>query len=138
MEKETEIKNQHFLHQDKLKIPKRPAWDSSTTKDQLQLLEKESFLNWRRGLVVLEEELNLLLTPYERNIEVWKQLWRVVERSDLIVQIVDARNPLNFRSEDLENYVLSHNDGKSGEKDFIPKKNLLLINKADMLSPLQR
>jgi len=69
------------------------------------------------------------LTPYERNLEIWRQLWRVVERSDLIVQIVDARNPLVFRSEDLEKYVK-----ENGEE----KKNLLLINKADMLSVNQR
>lgn len=69
------------------------------------------------------------MTPYERNLEIWRQLWRVVERSDLIVQIVDARNPLVFRSEDLEKYVK-----ENGEE----KKNLLLINKADMLSVNQR
>jgi len=70
-----------------------------------------------------------LLTPYERNLEIWRQLWRVVEKSDLIVQIVDARNPLIFRSEDLERYVK-----ENGEE----KKNLLLINKADMLTINQR
>jgi len=77
----------------------------------------------------LEEKNGLLLTPYERNLEIWRQLWRVVERSDLVVQIVDARNPLVFRSEDLERYVK-----ENGEE----KKNLLLINKADMLTVNQR
>lgn len=77
----------------------------------------------------LEEKNGLLLTPYERNLEIWRQLWRVVEKSDLIVQIVDARNPLIFRSEDLEKYVK-----ENGEE----KKNLLLINKADMLTVNQR
>ena len=77
----------------------------------------------------LEESSGLLFTPYERNIQVWRQLWRVVERADLLVQIVDARNPLLFRSTDFEAYV----------KEVDPrKKNLLLINKADMLSDLQR
>ena len=49
----------------------------------------------------LQDEMGLMLTPFERNIEVWRQLWRVVERSHLIVQIVDARNPLRFRCDDL-------------------------------------
>jgi hypothetical protein len=31
--------------------------------------------------------------------------WRVIERSDLIVEILDARNPLLFRCKDLESYV---------------------------------
>ncbi|KAJ1553929.1 hypothetical protein HK405_006486 [Cladochytrium tenue] len=77
----------------------------------------------------LEEEKGLLMTPYERNIEVWRQMWRVIERSDLVVQIVDARNPLMFRSADLETYV-KETDARKG--------NLLLINKADMLTAQQR
>jgi hypothetical protein len=35
----------------------------------------------------LEEEEGLLLTPFERNLEVWRQLWRVLERSDIVVQV---------------------------------------------------
>jgi large subunit GTPase 1 len=46
-----------------------------------------------------------------------------------VVQIVDARNPLLFRSEDLESYV-KHVDPR--------KENLLLVNKADMLTVEQR
>lgn len=89
----------------------------------------------------LSEEQELLLTPFERNIEVWRQLWRVLERSHLIVQIVDARNPLRFRCEDLESYVLDI-EGPEGERgtctsDF-QRKNLLLINKADLLTGEQR
>lgn len=53
------------------------------------------------------EETNdeLSITPYEKNIEVWRQLWRVVERVDILVQIVDGRNPLFFYSEDLVTYA---------------------------------
>ena len=35
----------------------------------------------------LEEDEKLVLTPFEKNIEVWRQLWRVLERSDIIVQV---------------------------------------------------
>lgn len=70
----------------------------------------------------------MVLTPFERNLELWRQLWRVVERSDVVVQIVDARNPLLFRNLDLEAYA--------GEFSP-PKKCLLLVNKADLLSPEQ-
>ncbi|CAK9801195.1 Large subunit GTPase 1 homolog [Anthophora quadrimaculata] len=112
-----------------LKIPRRPKWDSSTTADELQSKEREEFLEWRRSLSVLQEMEGLLLTPYERNLEFWRQLWRVVERSDIIAQIVDARNPLIFRCEDLEAYV----------KEIDPKKmNMILINKADFLTEEQR
>jgi large subunit GTPase 1 len=100
-----------------------------TTPEQLDRMERDSLLEWRRGLAELQENNDLLMTPFERNLEVWRQLWRVIERSDLVVQIADARNPLLFRSEDLERYV----------KDVDPRKeNLLLVNKADMLTLEQR
>jgi large subunit GTPase 1 len=76
------------------------------------------------------------------------QLWRVAEKrfapiylnflvrqilflSDIIVQIVDARNPLLFRCEDLESYVRELSvDNK--------KINVILVNKADLLTDEQR
>lgn len=107
----------------------RPHWDANTSADELQQNEKEKFLEWRRALAKLQEEDEILLTPYEKNLEFWRQLWRVVERSDVVVQIVDARNPLLFRCEDLEKYV------KEVSED---KMNLILINKADFLNITQR
>jgi large subunit GTPase 1 len=87
----------------------------------------------------LQEEETLLLTPFERNIEVWRQLWRVMERSHLVVQIVDARNPLRFRCEDLEVYARDI-EGPEGEAGSGPRlrRTLLLINKADLLTTAQR
>lgn len=32
----------------------------------------------------LEENENLVLTPFEKNLDIWRQLWRVLERSDLV------------------------------------------------------
>ncbi len=51
--------------------------------------------------MVEEKNTQIQITPYEKNIEVWKQLWRVVDRADMIIQIVDGRDVLFFRSEDL-------------------------------------
>lgn len=45
------------------------------------------------------------------------------------MQIVDARNPLLFRTEDLERYVLEVDP---------EKRNLLLVNKADLMTLEQR
>ena len=88
---------------------------------------------------MLSEQESLLLTPFERNIEVWRQLWRVLERSHLVVQIVDARNPLRFRCEDLERCIREI-EGPEGEKGSGPgrRKPLLLVNKADLLTREQR
>jgi large subunit GTPase 1 len=87
----------------------------------------------------LQEQENFLLTPFERNLEVWRQLWRVLERSHLVVQIVDARNPLRFRCEDLESYVKDV-EGTEGEwgTGKGKRRSLLLINKADLLTEQQR
>ncbi|KAK4224856.1 large subunit GTPase 1 [Podospora fimiseda] len=126
---ENAVYGKHQQHKGRLTVPRRPKWDASTTPTELDRLEREAFLEWRRGLAELQETQDLLMTPFERNLEVWRQLWRVIERSDVVVQIVDARNPLMFRSEDLDVYV----------KDVDPKKeNLLLINKADMMTYKQR
>ncbi|SMY26952.1 unnamed protein product [Zymoseptoria tritici ST99CH_1A5] len=114
----------------RLTVPRRPQWDEDTTPQELEIRERESLLQWRRGLAELQEVEDLLMTPFERNLEVWRQLWRVIERSDLVVQIVDARNPLLYRCADLEKYVKEVDGGK--------KRNLLLINKADMMTLEQR
>lgn len=116
-------------NKDLLKIPRRPEWDSSTTAQELLSREREAFLQWRRSLAKLQETEGIMLTPFEKNLEFWRQLWRVVERSDVVVQIVDARNPLLFRCEDLEHYVKEVN---------VEKQNMILINKADFLTNEQR
>ncbi|KAK5134868.1 hypothetical protein LTR08_005958 [Meristemomyces frigidus] len=113
----------------RLTVPRRPLWDANTTAQELDARERQSLLDWRRGLAELQEVDDMLLTPFERNLEVWRQLWRVIERSDLVVQIVDARNPLMFRCEDLDKYVK-----EVGKR----KRNLLLVNKADMMTLAQR
>nr|XP_053648547.1 large subunit GTPase 1 homolog [Cherax quadricarinatus] len=112
-----------------LRIPRRPPWDVTTTPEQLAEAERSSFLSWRRNLSKLQEVDGITLTPFEKNLEFWRQLWRVIERSDVVVQILDARNPLLFRCEDLEAYV----------REISPnKENLLLVNKSDFLTEAQR
>lgn len=90
----------------------------------------------------LAETSNLLLTPFERNVQLWRQLWRVLERSQLVVQIVDARNPLGFRCQDLENYVKEIGSDENDEEITVAgkgkRRSLLLINKADLLTYDQR
>jgi large subunit GTPase 1 len=57
------------------------------------------------------------------------------------VQIVDARNPLRFRCEDLEAYVGSIDTAAAAdEKNRLgwTRNALLLINKADLLNVEQR
>lgn len=128
-EESQRIKKLHEENRQFLCIPRRPNWDRKTSPEELKQAEKDNFLKWRRQLVRLEEEQKLILTPFERNLDFWRQLWRVIERSDIVVQIVDARNPLLFRCEDLECYV---------KEIDAAKENVILINKADLLTAEQR
>ena len=63
--------------------------------------ELKSFYLWRQQLAELEENRTVSIAPFEKNLDFWRQLWRVVEFSDLVIQIVDARNPNLFFSSDL-------------------------------------
>ena len=122
-----------------LSVPRRPSWDATTTPDELDQREKDAFLAWRRTIANGEEQLarkqqhdvhhrGLGVTPFEKNIEMWRQLWRVLERCSCIVQIVDARNPLFYLSQDLKQYATQE----------LGKPMILLMNKSDYLTPKQR
>eukprot|EP00494_Astrolonche_serrata_P026785 UN27048 len=113
-----------------LPIPRRPDWNTSMTKEELEAKEQLSFLNWRRSLAhTIESSEDLSVTPYEKNLNMWRQLWRVVEKCDILIQIVDVRNPLAYYSKDLTKYVHEISGAK---------RCILLINKADFLSKPQR
>lgn len=129
--KEQEMNARRELNRTALRIPRRPKWDMNTTYEQLMKNEATEFLNWRRSIASVEEEHSLastiggpMMTPFEKNLEVWRQLWRVVERSDVVVQIVDARNPLLYYCEDMYRYVTEE----------MKRSHLLLLNKSDLLS----
>lgn len=125
-----------------LSVPRRPKWiPGVTTPEELEIMENESFLTWRRGVAQREEEISAMafashggghagasVTPYEKNLHVWRQLWRVLERSGIVLQIVDARNPLFYLSDDLRKYA----------KDELGKPMLMVVNKSDYLTERQR
>lgn len=117
-----------------LTIPKRQVWSYEMSAGQVQQAEKEAFVDWRRSLAALEEVQDVMLVPFERNLEVWRQLWRVVERAEVVLEILDARNPLVYRCHDFEKYVTSTINPLNNK----PKKLILLLNKADFLSDSQR
>lgn len=53
----------------------RPKWNENTTPEELDRQEKDAFLEWRRELARVEAASHLSITPYEKNLEVWKQLY---------------------------------------------------------------
>eukprot|EP00051_Salpingoeca_urceolata_P025251 m.450079 g.450079 ORF g.450079 m.450079 type:complete len:207 (-) comp20320_c0_seq25:1711-2331(-) len=68
------------MHRHMLQIPRRPPWTKEMSGEELQTRERESFLEWRRHLAGLQEVEHIVMTPFERNLEFWRQLWRVLER----------------------------------------------------------
>lgn len=112
-----------------LLVPRRPQWDRTTTPEELHQMENESYLKWRRRLAQLQEREDVVMTPFEKNLDFWRQLWRVVERSDILVQILDARNPLLFFCDDLDTYIKEVDKGKLC---------VALLNKSDYLTEKQR
>ena len=109
-----------------LSIPKKPKYKKGMKKDEYIKMEKESFLAWRKALAEEEmKNINKAITPYEKNIEVWKQLWMTVEKGQILFQIVDGRNPLYYRCPDLENYIKEVDTNK---------EIILIVNKADLMN----
>jgi large subunit GTPase 1 len=117
-----------------LTVPRRPKWDKNTTPAELDRNEKESFLEWRRNIAIQEEKIashsneRIAATPFEKNIEVWRQLWRVIERSHIVVLVVDGRNPQFYVSLDLRKYV----------EEELGKNMIVVVNKCDYLTQKQR
>lgn len=66
---------------------------------------------------------NLELNLFERNIDVWRQMWRTVENSDVVVAVADARYPTVHLPLSLFMHVI-------GEYS---KPVVVVLNKADLL-----
>jgi len=110
-------------------IPRKPGWDESANPEEYKQLETDTFLKWKRQLNKMQNK-HPHLPPFEKNLDFWRQLWKIVELSDVVVQVVDARDPLFYASHDLATYVDEVGKGA--------KTSVLLLNKADYLSPEQR
>ncbi|KPI84942.1 guanine nucleotide-binding protein-like protein [Leptomonas seymouri] len=72
----------------------------------------------------LPEEISSLdISSYERNLEVWQQLWRTVELSDVLMVVADARYPIVHAHLGLLAYITK----------FQHKPCVLVLNKEDLV-----
>ena len=55
---------------------------------------------------------------------IWSELYKVIDSSDVIIQVLDARDPIGTRSKHVENYLRKH----AKHKHLI-----LVLNKADLV-----
>ncbi|XP_046588951.1 guanine nucleotide-binding protein-like 1 isoform X4 [Neodiprion lecontei] len=98
-------------------MPKRPEWDFNTTKEILEARERKYFAEYLKNI----EKVNGL-SYFELNLETWRQLWRVLEMSDILLIIVDIRYPVLTFPPYLYTYVT---------KD-LGKNMILVLNKIDL------
>jgi len=103
-------------------IPSRPEWNPLHTAEQMKHAEDEAFEAY------LEEIYKRYppdrLNHFEHNLHVWKELWKVVELSDVLVLVADARHPLFHVPPSLYQYIVHQ----------AKKPMLCVLNKIDFIS----
>ncbi|XP_059149227.1 guanine nucleotide-binding protein-like 1 [Physella acuta] len=103
----------------KLDFPKRQPWNYSLTKEQLEQQEKQYFKSY--VLDILDQPRAKDLSYFELNLETWRQLWRVLEISDILLIIADIRYPVLHIPPSLINHVLKE----------LHKEVIIILNKVD-------
>ncbi|KAF8711714.1 P-loop containing nucleoside triphosphate hydrolase protein, partial [Rhizoctonia solani] len=103
-----------------LTCPRRPKWRYEMTKKEVEKNEEGLFAKWiaqtdevintwrQANLVPVQGTTESILpapTYYERNIEVWRQLWRVCELSSILMILLDARCPPLHYPPSLDAYI---------------------------------
>lgn len=76
--------------------PVRPDWSTGISSKDLDCRELAYFQEWCEETwtrVRVSSSGGLDVAPFELNLEVWRQLWRVLEQSDIVCLVTDVRNP---------------------------------------------
>lgn len=116
--KDQEISNNYFPPE--INMPKRPPWNFNMSKEQLELREQKYFTEYLKNIEKLSS-----ISYFELNLETWRQLWRVLEMSDILLSIVDIRYCVLMFPPYLYEYITNEQ-----KKDMI-----LVLNKVDLAPP---
>ncbi|KAJ2842292.1 hypothetical protein J3B02_005625, partial [Coemansia erecta] len=103
-------------------IPVRPTWKYGQRKENLDQNEKIYFAEWAERMEMLKNKDSISL--YEKNLEVWRQLWRVVEISDILLMVVDIRHPVLHFPPSLYKYIT----------ETTGKPLVVVLNKTDLVT----
>lgn len=114
-------KKQYFG--ESLDIPLRPPWDYSQSKDKLEENEERYFDKYLDN--ILDKYSRDRINYFERNLNVWRQLWRVCETSDIFCVLADCRHPLFHFPPSLYRYV----------HHVLKKPMILVLTKTDLVKP---
>uniref|UniRef100_A0A3B3ZVL8 Guanine nucleotide-binding protein-like 1 n=1 Tax=Periophthalmus magnuspinnatus TaxID=409849 RepID=A0A3B3ZVL8_9GOBI len=123
-DKELEIDICDIYPSDKgLGFPRRPSWNYEMTRENLLRKEEKSYREYLDDLHSRNPPGSL--SHFEHNLETWRQLWRVLEMSDVILLIVDIRHPVLQLPPDLYHYITG----------ALQKQVVLVLNKVDLCPP---
>lgn len=109
-------------------------------KNKVSILKKKKILkqNYEKILLDILEKKNYqenIKTNNLKNCNNQKFLWfkqelnLLINKADVLIEVLDARNPLAFRSEAIEKKILEKSNKKTGKN----KKIILLLNKIDLI-----
>ncbi|KAJ7706018.1 hypothetical protein B0H17DRAFT_919616 [Mycena rosella] len=130
-----------------LTCPRRPKWRFDMTKIEVEHNEEGLFKKWlaqtdesvqkwqdEKGTRFRFPKVQPIIPPsqvttmprsttyFERNLEVWRQLWRVTEISHIILVLLDSRAPLLHYPPSLATYLSDH-------------RVILVLTKVDISGP---
>lgn len=121
-EEQLEISDDYFREYN---FPTRPPWNFEMSKEQLDGNEHRYFTQYIQNLEVRHQRQKKHLSYFELNLETWRQLWRVLELSDIVLVIVDIRYPSLMFPPSLYDYVTKQ----------LGKHMILVLNKIDLSPP---
>ncbi|KAI3622647.1 mmr1 hsr1 gtp binding protein [Moniliophthora roreri] len=124
-----------------LTCPRRPKWRFEMSKKDVEANEEGLFKKWltqtdelcskwvtMRGdpevMKSAEESMPPSTTYFERNLEVWRQLWRVTEISQIVLVLLDSRCPLLHFPPSLAGFLSKH-------------QVILVLTKTDICGPVR-
>ncbi|BGP23992.1 mmr1/hsr1 GTP binding protein [Rhodotorula toruloides] len=119
-----------------LSCPKRPRWRYTQTKAEVEKNEEGMFRKWLAEIDSVisrppsfddSGDANNTPSPtfFERSLEVWRQLWRTTETSDILLVLIDVRFPLLHYPPSLRHYLRTL-------KPY-PKPVILVLTKTDLV-----
>ncbi|KAH8400451.1 hypothetical protein KR222_000004 [Zaprionus bogoriensis] len=105
-------------------FPVRPPWSFNSSKEQLDRNENRYFKEYVDELFKKHAD-SKELSLFELNLETWRQLWRVLEFSDILLIIVDVRYASLQFPPSLYKHIV----------DTLNKSVIVVLNKVDLVTP---
>jgi len=106
-------------------MPRRPTWSFDLSSARLHHREVQAFKQWLGDVQELIAQRGGYPPAFEQNLQVWRQLWRVLERCDVAVVVVDARHPLLHLPPSLVYHTMR----------TLGKPLVVVLNKLDTVEP---